>query len=120
MSWALGVVLASLLILAALWRWGGWLVAHLLPWLLRRTPPRARALFAKALGDLMRSLGIRREVARANLARAFPELPDARREELLREFYRHLGGLVVEFLQVPSMSSEEIDEAVELDAEAFA
>lgn len=113
------LVLTAALLLFALWRWGGWLLAYVAPWLLRHMPEAAQRILADFLGDLMRWLGIRREIARGNLERAFPEMSAARREVVLRDFYRHLGALVVEFLQVPLMPPDEIDAAVELDEEGL-
>ncbi len=61
-----------------------------LPW------PRALAAGA-ALGALAGGLGIRRSVARANLARAFPERAAAEREALLAAHYREMGRIAAEY-----------------------
>jgi len=73
----------------------------------------------RRLGDLLRLVGVRRRVARANLRQAFPEKTEAEREAILRAFYRHLGMLLVEFLRAPYLSMERAERLVEFDAEAY-
>jgi KDO2-lipid IV(A) lauroyltransferase len=51
-----------------------------------------------AVGSFVFFLGIRRRVALDNLARAFPELPPARRREIARDSYRQLGMSLAEIL----------------------
>jgi len=53
-----------------------------------------------------RILGRLREVALTNLALAFPEKPDAEREQILRRLYRNLGWLLAEFCQMPRYTPE--------------
>ena len=53
-----------------------------------------------------RILGRLREVALTNLALAFPDKPDAEREEILRRLYRNLGWLLAEFCQMPRYTPE--------------
>jgi KDO2-lipid IV(A) lauroyltransferase len=67
-----------------------------LPW-----PAAVRA--GAALGDAVRALGVRREVARANLARAFPERPPAGIEALLAEHYREIGRIAAEYGRLPAL-----------------
>lgn len=69
------------------------------PGFLRRVP----VLF---LGGLLQSAGLRRDVVRENLQRAFPG--DGNRKErnrLEREAYRHLAALVFEISMLPSFGS---------------
>lgn len=85
-------------------------------WLL----PMPVALFLGArLGDLLRLVGVRKRIARQNLAQAFPDKSDAEREAILRAFYRHLGTLIVEFLRAPYLSERAIRELVEVDWESY-
>jgi KDO2-lipid IV(A) lauroyltransferase len=73
----------------------------------------------RRLGDLLRLLGVRRRVARENLRQAFPEKTEAEREAILRDFYRHLGTLVLEFLRAPYLSPREAEALVEVDEEGL-
>jgi KDO2-lipid IV(A) lauroyltransferase len=50
-----------------------------------------------ALGEAAGALGLRREVAAANLARAFPERTPAERAAILRAHYRELGRVAAEY-----------------------
>lgn len=82
--------------------------------------PLGLALFVGArLGDLLRLVGVRRQVARQNLVQAFPEKSEAEREAILRDFYRHLGTLIVEFLRAPYLSDRQAKALVEVDGEAY-
>jgi KDO2-lipid IV(A) lauroyltransferase len=68
------------------------------------TLPRPAALrVGAALGDGVRLAGIRRAVARDNLALAFPDLSDAARDHILVEHYRDLGRIVCEYARVPAL-----------------
>ncbi len=100
-------------------------------WLTRgvlRTLDRAgRVLPAAALPALGRSLGILgyhcmrryRDVARANLRRAYPEWPEAKVEATARESFRHLGTMLVEFfLRQPRITDAEVDAAVRFEGQA--
>ena len=50
-----------------------------------------------ALGELVGRLGIRRKVARTNLALAFPERPLAEREAILAAHYLEMGRIAAEY-----------------------
>jgi KDO2-lipid IV(A) lauroyltransferase len=65
--------------------------------------PAARARGA-ALGSLVGALGIRRDVARANLALAFPQQPIAWRERVLAEHYRELGRVAAEYPRMATLA----------------
>ena len=57
------------------------------------------------LGDLVMRLGVRRPTAEANLARAFPEWPEDRRREVLRDHYRELGRVAAEYSRLGELAS---------------
>ena len=65
--------------------------------------PAARERGA-ALGAAVGALGIRRDVARANLARAFPRQPQAWREHVLAEHYRELGRVAAEYPRMAELA----------------
>jgi Kdo2-lipid IVA lauroyltransferase/acyltransferase len=80
-----------------------WLFVHVL-WLLPRQ--LARAAGAAIGGLAYYALGRLRRVGLRNLKLAFPELPDAEREAVLRRDYRNLGWLLAEFCQMPRYTAE--------------
>jgi Kdo2-lipid IVA lauroyltransferase/acyltransferase len=73
-----------------------WGAARALPW------RSARGLGA-GLGGVAHGLGIRRRVAMGNLARAFPERPEAERAAILAAHWRELGRVAVEYAQLPAL-----------------
>lgn len=76
--------------------WGGWLSASLL-WLLGWMPRRLSLLLVSPIGPLFYSLAKRRrEIARINLERCFPEWTDERRQEVLRASFRSLSRMIAE------------------------
>ena len=82
-------------------------VAAALPW-------RAAWHFGKLLGEFMHAVSPhRRNVARQNLAAAFPEKPTEEIHRLARKVYHHLGLLVVETLRVPQMLQQGIEKYVD-------
>ncbi|MFO7155185.1 MAG: lysophospholipid acyltransferase family protein [Pseudomonadota bacterium] len=83
------------------------------------TPLPVLLWVGRRIGDLVRHVGVRRRVARDNLRQAFPEKSEAEREAILRDFYRHLGMLLVEFLRAPYLSAERAHELVEFDPEDY-
>jgi KDO2-lipid IV(A) lauroyltransferase len=62
----------------------------------RRPWPAVLSLGAR-IGDVARTLGLRRRVAEDNLERAFPEREAAWRARVLAEHYRELGRVFVEY-----------------------
>ncbi|MBI4863782.1 MAG: hypothetical protein HY815_26515 [Candidatus Riflebacteria bacterium] len=72
--------------------------------LLGLMPPALLRWIGERLGDLA---GLcfrrRREVARANLSRAFPQLPCTGIDEIVTAHFRHLGKSLVETLILPSL-----------------
>lgn len=57
-----------------------------------------------ALGSLVGALGIRRRVAEANLALAFPDRPPAERAAILAEHYREVGRIAAEYARLPELA----------------
>lgn len=69
--------------------------------------PRGASALGAWLGGLAGAIGIRRAVATANLARAFPEKSEAERAAILHEAYGHAGRTVVELLRAGRMDARE-------------
>jgi len=66
---------------------------------LARMAPEAAEAFGRALGRAYLKLDERRRnLTRANLARAFPELPSAGIDSLVVRVFEHFGGLAAELL----------------------
>ena len=65
---------------------------------------RSLALGA-ALGATLGAAGLRRRVARENLARVFPSLPVAEREAILARHYRELGRVALEYPLIPRLAA---------------
>jgi len=78
-----------------------WLFIHILGALPRRV---ARATGVAIAGIAYRVVGRLRRVGLRNLELAFPEMPVAERECVLRLEYRNLGWLLAEFCQMSSYS----------------
>ncbi|NOT35043.1 MAG: lysophospholipid acyltransferase family protein [Candidatus Eisenbacteria bacterium] len=71
---------------------------------LARSLSHSQALGLGALlGSTVQSLGVRAKVARANLARAFPDAPAARRAAILTAHYRELGRVACEYPRLPEL-----------------
>jgi Kdo2-lipid IVA lauroyltransferase/acyltransferase len=71
----------------------------------------ARAV-GERLGDAARVLGVRRRVAEANLALAFPAWGEAERRRVLREHYRELGRVTAEYAHVGRLARAPAGEVV--------
>ena len=69
----------------------------------RSMRPAAALPFGERLGDVARALGLRRAVAERNLAAAFPELDHPARSRLLRDHYRELGRVCVEYARLAEL-----------------
>jgi KDO2-lipid IV(A) lauroyltransferase len=65
---------------------------------------RASLGLGAGLGDLARTLGLRRAVAEANLAMAFPERSAEERARILRLHYRHLGQAACEYARLAELA----------------
>ncbi|HET7809067.1 MAG TPA: lysophospholipid acyltransferase family protein [Steroidobacteraceae bacterium] len=69
--------------------------------------------FARLLAFLCwRVIPYRRRVVEENLRACFPELDDARRERVIRDYYRGFADMLVEIFHVPRMSRAEVDRRV--------
>lgn len=80
-------------------RWPAWLLIGL-GWTVARWPLWLQRALGPGLGWAMyHLLRSRRRVAATNLALCFPELPDADRQQLLRDNFRALGLGAFEFLR---------------------
>jgi len=76
--------------------------------LLRALPRGAARAAGSAIGAFAyRAISRLREVGRQNLLMAMPELPEQRREEILRKVYRNLGLQMAEFCQMQDLTAEE-------------
>lgn len=75
-----------------------------------RPLPRGLALdLGTVMGRFARSpLGLRRAVADANIARAFPDLPQAARDAISRGVFGHFGRMMVESLRVAATGGREV------------
>lgn len=69
-------------------------------------PWRAALGAGAAAGTLAAALGLRRRVALANLALAFPERSAAERAAILAAHYRELGRVLAEYPRLPELSRE--------------
>jgi KDO2-lipid IV(A) lauroyltransferase len=80
-----------------------WVAVHLM-----RLLPRglARAVGAGIAAAAFHALGRLRGVGIRNLKLAFPEMPEAEREKILRSEYRNLGTLLAEFCLMPGYTPE--------------
>lgn len=65
-----------------------------------------------ALGSLAGALGLRRRVAEANLALAFPEHTAAARAALLAAHYREVGRIAAEYARLPELARAREGEVV--------
>ncbi len=79
------------------------LFARAAGYLLALLPRRLSWLLGQSVGLLFYYLiPIRKGVARANLATAFPDWTPARRRRILRRTYRHYGVVLLDFLAIPA------------------
>ncbi|MEP7027875.1 MAG: lysophospholipid acyltransferase family protein [Candidatus Eisenbacteria bacterium] len=85
-------------------RIAGWAVAML--------PDGAARALGRTLGALARLAGVRVGVARANLARAFPERSLRERERILRGAYAQAGLSAIEILRFPRLTPQALDPIV--------
>jgi KDO2-lipid IV(A) lauroyltransferase len=78
----------------------------------RRMPHRRALAVGERLGDMAHALGIRRAVAERNLELAFPERSASERAAILREHYRELGRVCVEYANLPELARSTPGEVV--------
>lgn len=88
---------------------------RLLGKLFRMLPRTASLKIGETLGNLVYRLGIRTDVTRDNLRRAYPEFDSERIEETVKGCYRHFGALLAEFARLPLLRKENVDDLVESD-----
>jgi KDO2-lipid IV(A) lauroyltransferase len=80
---------------------------------LARTMPWRESLRAgERLGEMMYAIGVRRRVAEDNLARAFPGSEATWRAGVLREHYRELGRVTVEYARLDELVAAPAGEVV--------
>lgn len=72
-------------------------------------PSGAARRLGRALGRVARLLGVRTQVARANLARAFPEKSAPERERILRAAFEQAGMTALEILRFGKLDPAELD-----------
>ncbi len=73
--------------------------------LLSALPRPAALALGESIGTAAGALGLRRKVARANLALAFPERDEAWRDRVLREHYRELGRTAADYACLPRLAA---------------
>ncbi len=93
---------------------------RLVPVLAAALPLPVLLAAGRVVGLLGWALRIRRGVALANLATAFPEQDERWRRRALFRFWQHLGRVVVEFLRSPALSPEDVDRLVDVDPDGYA
>ncbi|MEO6326396.1 MAG: lysophospholipid acyltransferase family protein [Thermoanaerobaculia bacterium] len=79
--------------------------------------PRAEAFGRRAGGLFRRVAGRRRELARRNLTRAFPEMSSAEVDELSQRVFAHFGGVAAELLWSLGETQEALLSRVEIEGE---
>ena len=78
-----------------------------------RVVPRALALGTGGLlGQVARAFGMRRQVTDENLAKAFPELSPAGRDDLARRVFRHFGRMAVDSLRLAAVGPRAVEPLV--------
>ncbi len=82
-------------------------------WTLRWLPHHLSLWLGRGLGSIVYRLGIRRDVALANLRRAFPEKDSREIEGIARRCYRHFGALLCEFARLPRLNARNVDRSVQ-------
>ena len=75
--------------------------------------PRALAMgTGGVLGQAARAVGLRRAVTDENLAKAFPELSAAERDDLARRIFRHFGRMAVDSLRLSAVGPSAVQPLV--------
>jgi Kdo2-lipid IVA lauroyltransferase/acyltransferase len=70
-------------------------------------PWRAALAVGARIGDLAHAFGLRRQVAKENLALAFPERNAEERERILRLCYREVGRVAIEYGRLAELAAAE-------------
>jgi len=85
-------------------------------WILNRLPRTWALALGRLLGVLVYlTLPYRKDVARENLTRAFPQLSIRQRRALLKRTYRHFGMVLMDFIRIPALSANALDSIVDFD-----
>jgi len=85
-------------------------------WILNRLPRAWALALGRLLGVLVYlTLPYRKDVARENLTRAFPQLSIRQRRALLKRTYRHFGMVLMDFIRIPALSANSLDSIVDFD-----
>ena len=85
-------------------------------WILNRLPRAWALALGRLLGVLVYlTLPYRKDVARENLTRAFPQLSIRQRRALLKRTYRHFGMVLMDFIRIPGLSANSLDTIVDFD-----
>ena len=82
---------------------------------MRGIPWRRSLAVGGALGGVVHALGIRRRVAAANLALAFPERSEHERRQLLASHYREVGRIAAEYARMPELVRAPGEQVVRID-----
>ena len=85
-----------------------WLVERVSAVVQRQPTATVRAWGERLGRTAARAAGGRRRVALDNLAQAFPEMPPARREEIVRGMFEHFGRLLLELIRFRTLTREQI------------
>jgi len=72
--------------------------------LLAALPRRVALGTGVMLGSAMGALGVRKDVARSNIERAFPGRDDRWRARVLAEHYRELGRVAADYARLPALA----------------
>jgi Kdo2-lipid IVA lauroyltransferase/acyltransferase len=95
-----------------------WMLVFL-GWGANLLPENAALNFGSALGDLAFALGIRRGVALANLAGAFPGNSQAQNRQISKSLYQNLGKNLIELLRFKKTDGQAIRDKVDLRDTAY-
>ncbi len=86
------------------------LIFDIICFMINLLPLKVTGFLGRRLGDVIKLLGLRREVARDNLEKALKENPEIEQEidieTVLQECYRHFGQVAMEFLLLKGKQGE--------------
>lgn len=87
-------------------------------WFFSLLPRRWSLICGRVLGLVLYIIfPYRKDVARSNLQRAFPEYSPQKRRSVLRRTYQHFGIMLVDFLRIPLLTQENLSSIIEFDEE---
>ncbi|MGQ9630653.1 MAG: lysophospholipid acyltransferase family protein [bacterium] len=91
-------------------------IAKLILWTVRRLSWSASYKFGSKLGDLVYHLKLERRVAMEGLRQAFGgEKTEKELTAIAREAYRNFGKCVVEFMRMPLLNRDNIDDFIKIE-----